>query len=373
SPVTAEVTGITPRSLVLSDDDSMLLNVCGTEVRSFQILSGGSGFFDAVGVFQPPGASFSQNNNAVISAAGTLAAVADETNNWLHVFDPTLWTVGGPPNTAWLWRTGTDNGPTAVAPAFDFRELVVHAAAANVAQVFNVEALQPSLTQRMGFALPSDIIASDDMEMEPLGDFAHVSSSTGNVQRVDLLTGAMDPRAPAAAGEDVVISEDGSVMAVNTFSTVFIYNSPASSTPSGTFTGGSLSGVHMAISADGRFLYVPDLASEEIFVLDTAAGGAITPSFSVSVAAAGQSGPTWVALSPDGLTLACTGVTSDGVALFDVNSGTGNLTNPRSFTPSDPSVNITQYNNPVLLETGGGVIGSEYSAGQGRLMLFDSV
>lgn len=107
------------------------------------------------------------------------------------------------------------------------------------------------------------------------------------------------------------------------------------------------------LSADGRFLYVPSFASEEVHVYDIASPAAPRLIQRQSTGA----GPTQAVLSADGKRLAVLNRVGGSVSIFDVNTHTGRLVLRGTFAP--PGAVIYSGNNVALSEDGSkGVVAS---------------
>ena len=132
-------------------------------------------------------------------------------------------------------------------------------------------------------------------------------------------------------------------------------------TSGGYITYGGYSGmtnpIGVAISSDGKFLYVASAGSNQLFVFSIASGGGMSYVSMYYTA----SYPTYIAISPDGFSLYLTNQSSGTIYAYARNIVTGTLSNPTAYStpysgssptgicvsPDNNSVYVSMYYGPT--------------------------
>lgn len=358
-----------PQSLTLGEWDNVLLNVCANGVAIFDIDDGDP---VARGSFQPPGASFSPENNAILNFEGTLGAVVNHTTDTVYTFK----TFPRGVNLEALDTFSTLQNPTSIAGGFDMRRiLVLNTNPDAVDETATVlETQEPGGNPVMITAMSEDLSYSNvnTPVIDPNGVMVYATSN-GPLVNFPVFSpdeqqfGSQLIRNPFM-GLDMVISEDGSTLAANDFQTVHIYTDPLAQNPSGTFSAvnATLTDTRMAITADGGRVFVPDNFNDRVYVVDTSTTGTFdetsggVQSFTLPL----NANPSIAALSPDESQLSINLFGAGQVITYSVDAGTGTLSNPRT---QDIPFTLHRQSNPIFLGIDRGVI-----AAGGNLYLYDT-
>jgi len=161
------------------------------------------------------------------------------------------------------------------------------------------------------------------------------NGGSGTVSQFDVgFSGALSPKNPAtvlagATPQGVAVSPDGNSVYVANLTlapvkgTVSQYSVGAFGglvPKSPAMVGAGVGPFEIAVSPDGRSVYVTDSNSNHVSQYDVGVGGALAPKSPKSFVSAGQS-PGGVAVSPDGRSVYVTNVGASTVSQYDVGAG----------------------------------------------------
>ncbi|MBN1476721.1 hypothetical protein JXA47_08210, partial [Candidatus Sumerlaeota bacterium] len=349
-----------PQTLTRSEQDNVLLCVCPSGVVVYA-LDGGT--TTGRGIFQPPGVAFAPENNAVLNPDGTLGAVASMAMNRVYSFS----TFPAGLNAVPLDSFPAQQSPAAIAGGFEMQRLLVlntnESAVDEIAGVLEVETPDGTLVRRTELMADLSFGPENTVALNPNGVATHATSSDlmvtfSNVTNEEVQTVPPLARLPLD-GRHVVISGDGSTLAANSDTQVFLYTDLYGDIPSGIFDvgGANFPNARMALTESGDFLFVPDSVADKVYVIDTSTTGTFddgSPGVQ-SHDLPSTSAAAWATLAPSGLLLSIALPGTSQVITFDVNPTTGALSNSRTQDlPTPPDIN----NNPIFLSTTRGAIGA---------------
>ena len=191
--------------------------------------------------------------------------------------------------------------------------------------------------------------------------FVYVATSGGGVSQYDAMGGALSPLVPPGAPlgpteqpEGVAISPDGRSVYVTSFNDNSVYQydiaadgTLAAKTPAS--VGDANRPFAVAVSPDGNSIYVNSPYSGYVYQYDVGDGGRLTPKAPAAVPGGGSFG---IAVSPDGKQVYATGC--GGVCHYHVGAG-GTLTAEASISTGGVGIAISPNGHYVYVASNGSV------------------